>query len=39
MSYPTLAPFIRSRPWLLKAVTPLANWYANISGYRQMGLK
>ncbi|OAA67301.1 ubiquinol-cytochrome c reductase complex protein [Niveomyces insectorum RCEF 264] len=38
MSYISLAPFIRKRPWLLNAVKPLANWYANLAGYRQMGL-
>ncbi len=35
---PTLAPAILKRPWLKKMVMPLANWYANAAGYRQMGL-
>jgi ubiquinol-cytochrome c reductase subunit 7 len=34
----SLAPFIASRPWLLKLVKPVAGWYANAAGYRQMGL-
>ncbi|KAK7744585.1 Cytochrome b-c1 complex subunit 7, mitochondrial [Cytospora paraplurivora] len=39
MSTPSLAPFIRQRPWLRNFVQPLANWYANASGYRQLGLR
>ncbi|CAK7271554.1 Cytochrome b-c1 complex subunit 7, mitochondrial [Sporothrix epigloea] len=39
MSYLSLAPFIRQRPWLHKALKPVANWYVNLSGYRQMGLR
>lgn len=39
MSYVTLAPFVAKRPWLQNALRPLANWYANASGYRQMGLR
>ncbi|KAF2642273.1 14 kDa subunit of cytochrome bd ubiquinol oxidase [Massarina eburnea CBS 473.64] len=39
MSAPSLAPFILKRPWLQKWVTPLAKWYANAAGYRQLGLK
>ncbi|CAK7222697.1 Cytochrome b-c1 complex subunit 7, mitochondrial [Sporothrix curviconia] len=39
MSYVSLAPFIRQRPWLHKALKPVANWYVNLSGYRQMGLR
>ncbi|CAK7239806.1 MAG: Cytochrome b-c1 complex subunit 7, mitochondrial [Sporothrix thermara] len=39
MSYVSLAPFIRQRPWLHKALKPVANWYANLAGYRQMGLR
>ncbi|KAG8168471.1 hypothetical protein KVR01_001220 [Diaporthe batatas] len=39
MSYPTLAPFVVKRPWLHSALKPLANWYANASGYRQLGLR
>lgn len=39
MSVPSLAPFVLKRPWLLKALTPVANWYANAAGYRQIGLK
>ncbi|KAF1955521.1 14 kDa subunit of cytochrome bd ubiquinol oxidase [Byssothecium circinans] len=39
MSAPSLAPFILKRPWLQKWVKPLANWYTNAAGYRQLGLK
>lgn len=39
MSYVTLAPFVAKRPWLNKALKPLANWYANAAGYRQLGLR
>ncbi len=38
MSYPSLAPYVLKRPWLRKMLQPVANWYANASGYRQMGL-
>ncbi|KAK4224731.1 cytochrome b-c1 complex subunit 7 [Podospora fimiseda] len=36
---PTLAPYVKARPWLSKLVQPLANWYIGASGYRQMGLR
>ncbi|KAI6028319.1 cytochrome b-c1 complex subunit 7 [Pisolithus orientalis] len=36
---PSLAPYIRSSRTLKKWVTPVAQWYANLMGYRQMGLK
>ncbi|KAI6006035.1 cytochrome b-c1 complex subunit 7 [Pisolithus albus] len=36
---PSLAPHIRSSRTLKKWVAPLAQWYANLMGYRQMGLK
>ncbi|KAH9876088.1 hypothetical protein J1614_003967 [Plenodomus biglobosus] len=39
MSAPSLAPYIVKRPWLKKWITPLANWYANAAGYRQLGLR
>lgn len=39
MSYVTLAPFVAKRPWLTKALSPIVNWYANASGYRQLGLR
>ncbi|KAK0652990.1 cytochrome b-c1 complex subunit 7 [Cercophora newfieldiana] len=39
MPAPSLAPFIRARPWLSKLVTPVANMYSNAAGYRQMGLR
>jgi ubiquinol-cytochrome c reductase subunit 7 len=39
MSAPSLAPFILKRPWLQKWVQPLANWYVNAAGYRQLGLR
>ncbi|KAF2256239.1 14 kDa subunit of cytochrome bd ubiquinol oxidase [Trematosphaeria pertusa] len=39
MSAPSLAPYILKRPWLAKWFQPLANWYCNAAGYRQLGLK
>ncbi|KIK31309.1 hypothetical protein PISMIDRAFT_670352 [Pisolithus microcarpus 441] len=36
---PSLAPHIRSSRTLKKWVAPVAQWYANLMGYRQMGLK
>ncbi|KAI0797769.1 cytochrome bd ubiquinol oxidase subunit [Abortiporus biennis] len=36
---PSLAPYIRSSKTLSSYVKPFANWYANLMGYRQMGLK
>jgi len=39
MSAPSFINFILKRPWLRKALTPLANWYGNAAGYRQLGLK
>lgn len=35
----SLAPYVLKRPWLTKMLTPMANWYANAAGYRQMGLR
>ncbi|KAK0256028.1 Cytochrome b-c1 complex subunit 7, mitochondrial [Friedmanniomyces endolithicus] len=39
MSYPTLAPFIQQRPWLMRWMRPLARWYFDNSGYRKLGLR
>ncbi|KAI1081219.1 14 kDa subunit of cytochrome bd ubiquinol oxidase [Whalleya microplaca] len=39
MSYPSLAPFILKRPWLRKMFEPLAGWYSQSAGYRQLGLR
>ncbi|KAF2035568.1 hypothetical protein EK21DRAFT_54465 [Setomelanomma holmii] len=39
MSAPSLAPFINKRPWLQRWMKPLANWYCNTAGYRQLGLR
>ena len=36
---PSLVTVAAKRPWLLKLLTPIANWYSNASGYRQMGLR
>ncbi|KAK8095566.1 uncharacterized protein PG998_002194 [Apiospora kogelbergensis] len=38
-AYPSLAPFVMKRPWLRNMLKPVANWYANASGYRQLGLR
>ncbi|KAI0262900.1 cytochrome b-c1 complex subunit 7 [Gloeopeniophorella convolvens] len=34
----SLAPYIRSSRTLSKALQPVAAWYANLSGYRKVGL-
>ncbi|KAF2275149.1 14 kDa subunit of cytochrome bd ubiquinol oxidase [Westerdykella ornata] len=39
MSAPSLAATVSRRPWLKKLFTPLANWYVNAAGYRQLGLR
>ncbi|KAF2184388.1 hypothetical protein K469DRAFT_580125 [Zopfia rhizophila CBS 207.26] len=39
MSAPSLAPYIAKRPWLKKWFEPLAKWYCNAAGYRQLGLR
>jgi ubiquinol-cytochrome c reductase subunit 7 len=39
MSAPSLAPLIKKRPWLQRWMQPLANWYCNAAGYRQLGLR
>lgn len=36
---PSLISSVSKRPWLKKLLTPVANWYANAAGYRQMGLQ
>ena len=36
---PSLAPYVRSSRTLKSLVTPVAHWYANLMGYRRMGLK
>ncbi|KAF5024786.1 hypothetical protein F66182_3130 [Fusarium sp. NRRL 66182] len=35
----SLAPFILRRPWLARFFQPMASWYVNAAGYRQMGLR
>jgi len=35
----SLAPYISSSRTLSRWVTPIANWYANASGYRKYGFK
>ncbi|KFH43908.1 Cytochrome b-c1 complex subunit-like protein [Hapsidospora chrysogenum ATCC 11550] len=35
----SLAPFVNKRPWLKNMLMPVANWYANAAGYRQLGLR
>ncbi|KAK7750549.1 Cytochrome b-c1 complex subunit 7, mitochondrial [Diatrype stigma] len=38
-SYPSLAPFVLQRPWLLRLLKPISNWYTNAAGYRRLGLR
>jgi len=35
---PSLAPYVRSSRTLSKWFKPIATWYANLSGYRRVGL-
>jgi hypothetical protein len=35
---PSLAPYVRSSRTLSKWLKPVASWYANLSGYRRVGL-
>lgn len=39
MSQPSVAKFVMKRSWLNSWMKPLANWYANVAGYRQLGLR
>ncbi|KIN06688.1 hypothetical protein OIDMADRAFT_17432 [Oidiodendron maius Zn] len=39
MSAPSLINFILKRPWLKRALTPVAAWWGNAAGYRQLGLR
>ncbi|PQE30506.1 cytochrome b-c1 complex subunit 7 protein [Rutstroemia sp. NJR-2017a WRK4] len=39
MSAPSLTPFIKKTPWLHKMLKPVAHWYINAAGYRQLGLR
>jgi ubiquinol-cytochrome c reductase subunit 7 len=39
MSAPSLHRYIQARPNLHKWLMPLARWYKNAAGYRQLGLK
>lgn len=35
----SFAPAVRSSKTLTRWIKPFANWYANVSGYRRMGLR
>jgi len=35
----SFAPYVKSSRTLYKWIKPFATWYANLSGYRQMGLR
>ena len=39
MSYPSLAPYIQKRPWLMRWMRPLSEWYFDNAGYRKLGLR
>jgi hypothetical protein len=39
MSQPSLAKFVMKRPGLHRLLAPVAEWYKNAAGYRQLGLK
>ncbi|KAL2146216.1 hypothetical protein VTI28DRAFT_4795 [Corynascus sepedonium] len=36
---PSLYSAAVKRPWLMSLLKPLAGWYSNAAGYRQMGLR
>jgi len=36
---PSLIDAVVARPWLARLLKPVANWYVNAAGYRQMGLR
>ena len=36
---PSLAPAIRRNRGIYAWLKPMADWYANVSGYRKVGLK
>ena len=36
---PSLAPLIRRNRTLYQWFKPVSDWYANVSGYRKLGLK
>jgi ubiquinol-cytochrome c reductase subunit 7 len=35
---PSLAPYVRSSRTLSNLLKPVATWYANLAGYRRVGL-
>ena len=35
----SLAPFVRRSPTLSRWLTPVANWYVGVAGWRKVGLK
>ncbi|MCJ1361578.1 Cytochrome b-c1 complex subunit 7 [Acarospora aff. strigata] len=39
MSAPSLANWVRKRPWLHKRLVPFAQWYVDLAGYRKLGLR
>ncbi|KAI9867284.1 MAG: Cytochrome b-c1 complex subunit 7 [Trichoglossum hirsutum] len=39
MSQPSFTNFVVKRPWLRRWMTPLANWYTDVAGYRKLGLR
>ncbi len=39
MSQPSFTKFIVARPWLYRIMKPMADWYCQAAGYRQLGLK
>jgi len=39
MSFPSLTPYIVKRPWLMRWMKPLSEWYFDNAGYRKLGLR
>ncbi|MCJ1468233.1 Cytochrome b-c1 complex subunit 7 [Pseudocyphellaria aurata] len=39
MSAPSLANFVMKRPYLKRWMIPLSEWYADLAGYRKLGLR
>jgi hypothetical protein len=38
MSYPTLYNAVKKSRFLYGLLKPVANWYTNVAGYRQLGM-
>ncbi|EFE31481.1 uncharacterized protein ARB_01629 [Trichophyton benhamiae CBS 112371] len=39
MALTSMITRVFEKPWVTKAMTPIANWYCNAAGYRKLGLR